>query len=169
MLPNSEPTFDAPIPGMSLVHELGARPWQTPAQYTTVDEAIEYYMSRMTSEDFMLQVVDVLEMGVPVTVVVNTIQLANVMEGIHSIDVGMLVSPLLMELIMMIGDSAGIEYRTGMDDPDEGKTKPTFYAKYLNEYTKKLQETPLDELVEEEREKEEEIKEEPAGLMARRK
>ena len=39
--------FDAPIPGMSLTAELGARPWQTPAQYPTVDEAIEYYMNSM--------------------------------------------------------------------------------------------------------------------------
>ena len=39
----AEELFDAPIPGMSLTHELGDRPWQTPAQFPTVDEAIEYY------------------------------------------------------------------------------------------------------------------------------
>ena len=32
------PTFDAPIHGESLTHELGARPWQSPPQYATVEE-----------------------------------------------------------------------------------------------------------------------------------
>ena len=45
-----EPKLDAPIPGMSLTHELGARPWQQPAQYTTIDEVIDYYVTRMASE-----------------------------------------------------------------------------------------------------------------------
>ena len=163
---NAEPMFDAPIPGQSLVAELGARPWQTPAQYTTVDEAIEYYMSRMTSEEFMLEAVDVLETGIPVTVLANTIQLSSVMEGKHSLDTGMLVAPLLIELLMMLGDSAGIEYKTGLEDPEDKKTKPSFFAKYLKKYNKKLQETDIEDIVEEEREEEE--SEKPSGLMARR-
>ena len=48
-----KPLLDAPIPGMAMTHELGARPWQTAAQFTTVDEAIEYYMSRMATEEYM--------------------------------------------------------------------------------------------------------------------
>ena len=70
--------FDAPIPGMSLTAELGARPWQSPAQYPTVDEAIEYYMNSMTTDSFMDQIIDVLEMGVPVASVANVIQLKRV-------------------------------------------------------------------------------------------
>ena len=31
MVMQETPTFDAPIPGESLTHELGARPWQSPA------------------------------------------------------------------------------------------------------------------------------------------
>lgn len=168
MLRNSEPMLDAPIPGMSLVHELGARPWQTPPQYTSTDEVVEYYMSRMTSEEFMIEVIDVLEMGIPVTTLVNTIQLSNVMEGVHTIDVGILVAPLLIEMIMMLADSAGIEYKTGLDDPEEGKTKPSFFAKYLKNYNQKLQDTPVEEIVEEARAEDEEM-EESKGLMARRK
>ena len=78
MLKNNEPAFDAPIPGMSLTHELGDRPWQTPAQHTNVDDAIDYYMERMSSEEFILQVVEVLESGVPVTVLANTIHLSPI-------------------------------------------------------------------------------------------
>ena len=103
---SNQPSFDAPIPGQSLTMELGSRPWQNSPRFTTVDETIDYYMERMSSEDFMLQLADVLEMGVPVTSIANSIQLSSVMEGTHTVDVGMLVLPMLMEMIMMIGDSA---------------------------------------------------------------
>tara|TARA_R100001126_G_C4840918_1_gene156844 strand:- start:65 stop:574 length:510 start_codon:yes stop_codon:yes gene_type:complete len=165
----AEESFDAPIPGMSLTHALGDRPWQQPSQFTTVDDAIEYYMARMTSEEFMMQLVDVLEMGVPVTTLANTIQLSNVMEGKHTVDVGMLVTPLLMELIMMLAESAGIKYDSGLNDPAGNKTSSTFFAKYLKKYGDKLQETDIDTLQEESQEPVEEADEEPKGLMARRK
>ena len=32
-----EQSFDRPIPGMGLTHEVGARPWQNPTTYTTVE------------------------------------------------------------------------------------------------------------------------------------
>ena len=47
MLETNEPMFDGPIPGESLTAELGARPWQLPPQYATVDYVIDYSMSRM--------------------------------------------------------------------------------------------------------------------------
>jgi len=160
----AEELFDAPIPGMSLTHELGARPWQQPSQFPTVDEAIEYYMASMTSEEFMEQLIDVLEMGVPVTTIANSMQLSSVMEGKHTVDVGMLVVPLLMELIMMLGDSAGIEYETGLQNPDRNKARNSQLAKYAMEYQRTLDEVDTKEMVAEEKEDEQ-----PTGLMARRK
>ena len=35
------PNFDVPIPGQSLTAELGARPWQTPPEFPTI-EAVSY-------------------------------------------------------------------------------------------------------------------------------
>ena len=111
-----ETLFNAPIPGESLVAELGGRPWQTPPKMTTVDEAVDYYMERMSSEEFMEQVIGVMESGVPVAVIANTIQLASVMDGVHSVDIGMLVVPIIMEMMMLLGDSAGIEYNLGDEE-----------------------------------------------------
>jgi hypothetical protein len=107
--------FDAAIPGQSLTAELGSRPWQQPAQYTTVEEALDYYIPRLESEEVSAQLLDVLEMGIPVTTVANTMQLGSVMEGKHSVDVGMLILPVLVELIMLIGDTAGVKYTSGLE------------------------------------------------------
>lgn len=113
-----EPVLDAPIPGMALTAELGARPWQNPPQYNTVEEALDYYIPRLSSDEVAEQLLDVLEMGVPVTTIANTMQTGGVMEGKHSVDVGMLILPVLIELIMFIGDTAEIEYESGLEKPD---------------------------------------------------
>ena len=121
----NQPLLDAPISGQHMTSELGGRPWQQAPQYTTVDEAIEYYLDRMSSDEFTDQLVDVLEMDVPVTTLANTLQLGGVMDGKHTVDVGMLVMPLLMEMIMLVGDMADVKYDSGMENPNKGKTRDT--------------------------------------------
>ena len=161
----NQPSFDAPIPGQSLTMELGSRPWQNPARFTTVDETIDYYMERMSSEEFMVQLAEVLEAGVPVTSIANTIQLSSVMEGIHTVDVGMLVLPMIMEMLMMIGDSAGVKYDKGLENPNKPLLRDSTIAKAVAEYEAKIE----DKDVVEETEDKEVKDEEPTGLMARRK
>lgn len=116
---NLEQKFDAPIPGMGMTAELGGRPWQSPPQYPTVEGAIDYYITRLSVDEFSDQIVDILEMGVPVSTLVNIIQTSGAMQGIHTIDVGILIAPVLMEFVMFLGDSAGIEYTVGDEDTDE--------------------------------------------------
>jgi len=108
--------FNAPIPGESLTHELGARPWQKPAQYSDINEVVNYYTSRMDSDEFSMMLADVMEMGVPLTTLANTIQMSGVMEGKHSIDTGILVMPIIIENMMAIGDALNIKYNSGLED-----------------------------------------------------
>ena len=155
-----EPTFDAPIAGMSLTHELGARPWQSPAQYTNVDEVIQYYIEKFQIEDAEKSLLDVLEMGVPVSIIANTLQLSSVMEGVHSIDTGLLVLPVLMELIMYIGDKNKVKYDSGLKRGNTG-VRNSLVARAIKEFK--------EEEGKEEPAKEKQVMvEEPKGLMARR-
>ena len=172
----NQPLLDAPIAGQHMVSELGGRPWQQAPQYTTVDEAIEYYLYRMSSEEFTEQLVDVLEMDVPVTTLANTIQMAGVMDGKHSIDVGMLVMPLLMEMIMLVGDMADVKYDSGMENPNKGKTRDTLLESIRTKLQREIEakegllfdEDELESDTAEEMKEQEESIEEPKGLMARR-
>jgi|TARA_R100000482_G_scaffold122525_1_gene70407 hypothetical protein len=157
----NEPTFDAPIPGMSLTHELGARPWQTPAQFPSVDEAIQYYMESMSSDEFIDQLMDVIEMGVPLADIANTMQLSGVMEGLHSVDVGALISPVLIEMMSFLAESAGVEYVVQAKQDKEDKISDAKMAKIIQ----KLELTTK----EKEEENVEEVNEEAiTGLMSRR-
>ena len=108
--------FNGPIPGESLTHELGARPWQKPAQYSDINEVVDYYTSRMNTDEFSMMLADVMEMGVPLTTLANTIQMSGVMEGKHSIDTGILAMPVIIENMMAIGDALGIKYNSGLED-----------------------------------------------------
>jgi hypothetical protein len=173
----NQPLLDAPISGQHMTSELGGRPWQQAPQYTTVDEAIEYYLDRMSSDEFTDQLVDVLEMDVPVTTLANTIQLGGVMDGKHSVDVGMLVMPLLMEMIMLVGDMADVKYDSGMENPNKGKTRDTLLESVRTKLQREIDakegmlfsEDELGSDVNKEiEEKDIEESEEPKGLMARR-
>ena len=95
---------------MALTHEVGARPWQSPAQYTKMEDVIDYYVSRMADDSFQQQLINVMESGIPLTSLANTIQLASVMEGKHSIDTGLLVMPVLIELMMLIAEQNDVKY-----------------------------------------------------------
>lgn len=164
-----EPTFDAPVPGMSLTHELGARPWQSPPQYATVDDTIDYYLERMSTDIFESQLIDVLQMDVPVTVIADTIIQASVMEGLHTIDVGVLVAPILVEFIMLVADSAEIKYSTGLE-LEEGPSK-SMVNRAISDFRKARREqdkSPEIKQVVKSEPEEEDVKEEPTGLMARR-
>ena len=158
MLDPTAPPFSAPIPGEALTAELGSRPWQQPPQYNTVEEALDYYLPRLESDEVTNQLLDVLEMGIPVTTIANTMQLGSVMEGKHSVDIGML---------LLIGDKAGIKYATGLEEGTEMRS--TLIDLAVSKFTGEDEDT---EEKEEVAEKEETVEEEEpvmAGLMSRNK
>ena len=159
----NELTFDAPIPGMGMTHELGGRPWQTPPQHNTVEEALDFYIPRLTSEDFIDQLLDVIEMGVPLTTIANSLQLSSVMQGKHSVDVGILVLPVLVELLSYIAESSNVEFISGLDEDKRVKdTKIDLAASKVDSIKENIEEA-IDERLTNIAE------EEPSsGLMSRR-
>ena len=162
----NEVTFDAPIPGQSLTHEVGARPWQQPAQYTTVEGALDWYLSRFEQRETTEELLNVMEMGIPLTVIANSLQLGAVLEGVHSIDVGILVTPVLIEMMAYIAEQNDIEFKIGTEEEESPKPSESLISaaiQGLEERGVVGDEEPMAE--EEETETEEE---EPKGLMARR-
>ena len=56
----------------------------------------------------LMNYLDILENGVPVNTLVDIIQQGGVMEGIHSLDVGIIIAPALVEVISNMADNVGI-------------------------------------------------------------
>jgi|TARA_B100001094_G_C18190396_1_gene806802 hypothetical protein len=171
-----EQSLDAPIPGMGLTAGLGDRPWQQPPRFAKVEETVDYYIERMSTDEFTEKLISTLEMGVPVTTVADVMNITSVMEGIHSVDVGILVAPVLVEFMMFIADTADIEYNTGLEE-EEGPSKAAInraLGKFKKEKAEQEKEKPDDMAavmsmrVEQQQQEEPVAEEKPMGLMARR-
>jgi hypothetical protein len=108
--------MDAPIPGQSLTAELGSRPWQQPAKYSNVEDVLEFYANKITDPKINDSLLDALEMGTPVSSIAEIVVQSGAMEGIHTIDVSILVLHVIMELIAYVADNADINYSMGTED-----------------------------------------------------
>ena len=161
------PQFDYPIPGQGMTAEVGSRPWQNPPQYATVEAALEFYIPRLVDEDTYDSLLDSMELGIPLTTMADSMQSIGVMQGLHTIDVGILAIPVIMEMLAFIGDDAGVEYTLGTEAPiDEDKISGTKIALAMKRMRDKLPEALKESKEEDVVEVEEEPQ--PSGLMARR-
>jgi hypothetical protein len=157
--------FDAPIPGQSLTVELGSRPWQTPPEMSTFEEGLDFYISRIVDPKMAAQLLDIIETGVPLTAIAETLTLGGAMQGLHSIDVGILVNPVLVELMEGLAKNADVKYVIGDTDgeelPDEG---------ILTKAMASLSEIDVEEVKEEMLDMKNIVAEEekPKGLMTRK-
>ena len=159
-----QPSLNRPIPGQSLTSELGGRPWQSPPQYATVDDAMDWYLERFDSQEVVEELMSVIESGIPLSTLANSMQLGAVLNGVHSIDVGVLVMPIIIEMMKYLAEQTDTKYKMG-DEPEEtDRPSDAVIASALNEL-KNQQEGSDNEEPEME---EEETMPEPSGLMARR-
>ena len=119
MLEKQEPQIDAPIPGMGLTAPMGGRPWLKPPQFATVEDSLEYYFAKFTDRNFVPELLTIIELGVPLTTIANSFQLASVMEGKHSVDVGILVIPVIVEMMMAVAEANDVEFVSGLSREKE--------------------------------------------------
>lgn len=163
-----EPVFDLPVPGMGMTHEVGARPWQQPAQYTNVDDVAQYYIAKMQDDTFAENVLNLLETKMPVTMIANAMQTVNMMNGVHSLDVGMLSLPIIMEMIMFIADSDGIEYVTGTERNIESELQDSTIELAVENASNENSMSSQEDMMQEQEEAPVAEETMPTGLMARR-
>jgi len=154
-------SLDAPIPGEGLTHELGDRPWQKPAQLTNVDDVMPFYKEKILDEEFIPQLLQVIELGIPLTTIANAMQSAAVMEGVHSIDVGVLMLPIVVELLKFVAEKNNVKYVTGMEKREAEPNDEMITALAMKEIGEEagMPEEPAEEGPVEEPQ--------PRGLMAR--
>jgi hypothetical protein len=114
---NPEQLLQAPIPGMSLTIEPGSVPWEQPPKYTTIQEVADYYVDSFTSNpEFVTTTLDAMEGKVPLKTIADYLMTMNVMQGMHTVDVGFLVLPIITELLSTYADLEGIKTYLTQDD-----------------------------------------------------
>jgi hypothetical protein len=171
-----EPTylFESPIAGESLTGELGAKPYENPPELASVEQALEYYSAILLNEKVIGKIASRLEAGRKVTDMAEMIITSNVASGKHNLDVGVLVLPVIMEILGLVGDMYKVDYDMGTDEDQENAEDHLINAA-SNAIGKEdeIEENNLfndiEDMPEEEMPMEEEPPmEQPSGLMARR-
>jgi len=127
--PSTVDKFNAPIPGESLTSEQGSRPWQKPPQFSKVEDVMNYYVDKMSDPKLSGNAVSIMESGVPLTMLSETLMTANVMEGVHTIDVGILVIPFIVEMLEYLADEAGVKYELGLEEEEDNSVVDSLAAK----------------------------------------
>jgi len=172
--------FSAPIPGQSLTSEPKNVPWENPPQFPDPESALMWHMDRLQEPEKIKAIAGLLTLGLDVVTLTEGLLRAAVIDGRHSIDVSLLIGPIIHEYIVGTADAAGLNYSEGMDEPsaDEVDVNYTIRSKEAAEILKELEETgevdfdtEPEEASEESMEMSEEfetpIEEKPMGLMSR--
>jgi len=172
--------FAAPIPGQSLTTEPKGLPFERPPEIVDPIEALDLHIENITKTEALEDAFYFLEQGLDLVSLVEGVLRSAVMEGLHSIDVSLIIAPVLHEYIKGLALEAGVEFDEGFDDPDRDKVleynrdrgRATEMLRKLRkengELPKKIPEVPEEIQQEPMKAAEEPIPEAPQGLMARR-
>jgi hypothetical protein len=114
--------FDAPVPGQSLTDTPGNYPWEHPPQFTDPEEATEFIWQSLHTDEFMEQIIGMLDAGVPIEAITRVIVFGGFVEGKFTPDVGFLITEPVMKMLMAIGVRAGLNnIRMSMQDVTNSK------------------------------------------------
>ena len=115
----AETRLRAPIPGQSLTDEPKGYAWERPSEYSTPEEALQFYLPRITAKETLEDIMLALDNGFPLATLVKGIYMNGVMEGKHSIDIGLLIAPVLHEIILSAAKTYGVAVKELPVSPQE--------------------------------------------------
>lgn len=163
--------FDAPIPGQSLTTEPKNAPFERPPEIVNPEEALMVHLERLNDVDKMEAVVFAVDLGIDVQTLTKGILRSAVMEGIHSIDVSLIIAPAVHSFIASTLDAVGVDYDDGFEDKEEAKRTREASNKFRIKDMLMGKDTQEDmsevKVVKEKEVPVEEEQSEPKGLMAR--
>ena len=153
--------FQSIPPGLSWTAPAKSRPWLNPPKETDIVTIANDYISSFADESTVNDMLDALETEVPLSVIAETIVLAGVSEGKHTIDAAVLVMPVVIEVLKTIAVMNNIKTVTFPKELEEGMNiHPRVLRQVIEDMTKRAGGVPEEEVVETPA---------PTGLMARNK
>jgi hypothetical protein len=169
--------MQGPIPGNSLTDEPGAFAWEQPPAMNDPEEVLDLYMKGLTTEEVADNVLDMLDIGVPISVVSGTMLDRGIMDGIHTVDMKLIVQPQIALVMKQMAEEAGIDYKETMKDyiDTEGLKQDAKLQRMAVKLKKRVMERAgkmdegdvLEQQVAEDIVEEQPENEKPQGLMAK--
>lgn len=145
-------------PGISWTAPSKGRPWMNQPDEVNVSSVAQYYINAIGQAAAANDILDALETKVPLATIAETFMLTGVSKGRHTLDAGVLVMPVIIEVLQSIADFNNIKTVKFTQDLEKGTT---IHPRVLREFAKKASEPVQEPMVEE-------AMVEPTGLMARK-
>lgn len=112
--------FIKPVPpGISLTDTPRGTPWNTPPKLVKVSDVAQKYIDGLSSPEMLNSTLDAIETGVPLAALANAMMLTGVASNGHTIDAGILVTPVIIEMLVTLAEMHGVEYTVFPKDPEE--------------------------------------------------
>jgi hypothetical protein len=118
-----EDFLQAPIPGQSLTATPKQYKWERPPQMADHEEVVKYYINKLADQDVMDDLAVLFDGGMPITPFVQTLTTTGVSEGLHTIDVSLIVAPVLHAFIKAAMLQYGIDAKDDTYDPEKDPTE----------------------------------------------
>ena len=103
--------FSAPPAGYSLTQPEGKWPWESSPTYVTVDESYEAILSRIKVPEERMDLLNLMDAGVPIETLVRTITFTAFSKGLMTPDVAEIVNVTLSVYLLIEAQKAGITPR----------------------------------------------------------
>ena len=101
--------LNGPIPGESLTKEPGNAPWEQPPMIADTQEALVWHLDKLKDPDVIEDLTFLLDQGFPLNVFVESVTTAAVMAGVHSLDVSILIAPVIHEYVKALAEAADVK------------------------------------------------------------
>lgn len=161
-----------PIPGQSLTAPRGSAQYEKPAKHANPEAAFGEYVERLEDPDNREGLLSALELGTPLSSLVNILTREGTRKGYHSVDTAVILRPVLHEYLKTLAEMADIKVKeTPTDGMKEKKMQEREKKILAAKVSKSLSEVGVEPAVEEMPEGEPEAsveEEQPKGLMRRR-
>ena len=110
--------YERPIPGQSLTETPKNMPFERPPESAQPEVILNMYKSKLSEEGALEDLFDFIERGVDIKTMVQGMLRSGVMEGLHSIDVSLIIAPFLHKIIVDFCDIAEVKYKDGFIDEE---------------------------------------------------
>lgn len=119
--------FNRPVPGQSLTSTPKGAPYERPPEINDPVKALDYHLDVLDNPKAVEQAMFMLEMGIDLSTLVEGITRNAVIEGMHSIDISLIIAPVIHEYLKGYADSLGVKYDEGFED--KGEDERVSYAR----------------------------------------
>ena len=110
--------MDRPIPGQSLTTTPKNAQYEQPPQINDPEKALNFHLGNLSKPKSMEDILEFVDQGVTIRALVEGVLRGGVMNGIHSIDISLIIAPVIHEFVRGIPLAAGMEFVDGFDEDE---------------------------------------------------